>query len=115
MSMEAPAGQDGVVMIFDVDGLLSLCGARVDIPDKNQKFYAIYVETTTQPRIRVMSFNTECNQGGFRSVFVRFPPGTPVIPYFFEPITFEIIMEADDGISDFNVNPFADFELRGED
>jgi hypothetical protein len=113
--LQTYGGQIGVAMRFDVIGLLSLCHPRrPDILDQKRKFYALYVETTTVPRIRVMTFNTECVTGSFRAWFVHFPPEAPVIPYFFQPITFEVIMEADDGF-DGNVNPIEEFELRGTD
>jgi len=101
-----------MILTFNVSELSRLC--FFNVLDSDQKFYTLYVWTPTIGRIRVFNFNTECNFGNYNGQYIDFPDGTPAEPLLNEPIMFEIIMEADDGLDE-NVDPEFDFQLRGED
>jgi hypothetical protein len=60
------------------------------------------------------NFSTSCDFGDFTEHIFWFPPGTPADPLFEEPITIDMVVEADDEL-DLNVFPLADFVLRGQD
>jgi len=101
-----------LILTFNVHDLSRLC--FFGVPDSQLKFYTLYVETTTIPRTRVFNFNTECNFGNYKGQYIDFPVGTSAEALLYEPITFEIIMEADDD-DDVNVDPDFQFQLRGKD
>jgi hypothetical protein len=80
---------------------------------RENRFYVLWVETTTLDPIRVLSFATECNLGTFSTLFVDIPIAQDDIELLFtEPVTVTITIEEDDGTSQ-NVFPLADYVLRG--
>lgn len=104
---------EGVDMQLSVYRLTWNCRGPL-FEGRQNRFYTVYIETPSLERFRVFNFGGECNLGTFHSIFVTLPEGIPHDPLFNEPITVDIVIEADDGL-ELNVFPFADFVLRGVD